>query len=88
MNITHLLASVDLNLAHMDPSIIRMALAAIVFGLAVGTARNFLGKLAGLALGVALAWMFFTHNLQYLYPVLGVGAIVSFVLRGTRRARV
>lgn len=78
-------------LANIDPNIVRMVAAALVFGLAMAAARNFVGKVNGLAIGAVFAWMFYTHNLHALYNVVAYAVVSSALLLifggGKRRAR-
>lgn len=74
-------------LTNLDPNLIKMAAAALIFGLIMASARNFAGKLNGLVFLAAGAWIFYTHDLHYLYAVMAYGAVSSvLLLSATRRA--
>jgi hypothetical protein len=75
-------------LTNLDPNLVRIAAAALVVGLVMAAARGFLGKLNGIALIAAMAWIVHTNTWHLLYAAMAYGAISSFLLLGsTRRAR-
>lgn len=76
------------HLATVDPALLYMAGAALLFGLMMASAKNFLGKLNSLAVLAVMAWMFHAHELGRLPVVIAYAVVSSIVLLGTtRRAR-